>query len=185
VSIFTPKAKIEKAMADWMADPRELGEAPRSVKYRCTRKRKSFGVKVKVHLVDYDMPDGTRGLGFVGPFTWSFCEPALEKADEEDVLKAYLGLMVVMLGAEAGVVKTEFESSTGEAALKQMLTESGFSDISIGDKFQIDDLEVFEFASTKDGKAFRGAGNKDATISHSEEEPLYHVPQAYLFFGEA
>jgi hypothetical protein len=182
--LFTPKAKIEKALADWLAHPSELGEAPRAVKYRCSRKRKSFGKSVKIHLVDYEMPDGRKGLGFVGPFAWAFDEPSLANADEEDVLKAYLGLVFVMFGEHAGLLETEFDSRDGEVALKQTLAESGFSNISIGEKFKLDELAVFEFVATKDGKELRGAGNKDFAVYHGAEEPLYHIPQAYVFFGE-
>ena len=173
-------------MAEWLAHPNEFGTAPMSVAYRRTlRATLVGGGKTKVHLVDYEMPDGTKGLGFVGPAVWSFCEPDTGLADEADVLEAYLGLVFVLAGIENGSLETDFLSENGQdEALVSMLTSKGYSDVTIRDGYRLGELEVYEFSAVRDGKRFRGAGNKDYTIGHPEDSPLFKLPQIYVFFGK-
>ena len=63
---FIDKKRIESQMAEWLSHPSEFGVAPKSVRYRTTEKAKmvTYG-KVRIHVVDYEMPTGKKGRGFV------------------------------------------------------------------------------------------------------------------------
>ena len=71
---FGKKRAIEKEMADWLAHPAEFGVQPKSVRLKRTYRGEVINTgAVEIHLVEYEMPDGTQGRGFVnGPLTWSF-----------------------------------------------------------------------------------------------------------------
>lgn len=184
MSIFTSKSKIEKTMSEWLAHPSEYGEPPEVVKYRCVKKRKSCGVTVKVHLVDYEMSDGTKGLGFVGPFAWSFCEPKLKSANEEDILQAYMGMVFLMIGEDSEMYKTEFDSKQSERDFIAKLQDDGCSEIETAEKFKLLDFEIFEFKAIKGSKKIKGVGCIQEYIFHDEDDPLYLIPQYYIYFGD-
>lgn len=66
--------RIENEMAEWLAHPNEFGVRPKRVQLKRTYRVNviTYG-DVKLHLVEYEMPDGTAGRGFVnGSLTWSF-----------------------------------------------------------------------------------------------------------------
>lgn len=68
------KRPIEDKMAEWLAHLSEFGVRPKTVRFKRTYKADliTYG-KVEIHLVEYTMPDGTVGRGFVnGGLTWSF-----------------------------------------------------------------------------------------------------------------
>lgn len=62
---------IEKEMADWLAHPAEFGVPPKTVRLKRTYRGEVISTgAVEIHLVEYEMPDGTTGRGFVnGPFS--------------------------------------------------------------------------------------------------------------------
>lgn len=155
-------------MAEWLAHPNEFGVHPSRVKLRRTARVSLFDAsKTRVHLLDYEMPDGTKGLGFVGPFVWSFCEPDLLSADENDILKAYIGLVFVLAGRESGALTTDFEPDTErEEAFVSTWTSEGYSDVRIHERYRVGELEIYEFTAVLDGKKFRGAGNGSYTIGY-------------------
>jgi hypothetical protein len=63
---FIDKKKIENQMAEWLSHPLEFGATPKLVRYRKTEKAElvTYG-KVQIHVVDYEMPNGKKGRGFV------------------------------------------------------------------------------------------------------------------------
>ena len=173
-------------MAEWLAHPNELGVPPLSVTLRRTVRVSLLpGGKRKVHVLDYEMPDGTKDLGFVGPLVWSFCEPDLLLVDEADVVRAYIGLIAVLMGRESGKLTTYFEpDSEREYAFASALTSEGYSEVGIEERYRFGNLWLYEFAAILDGMKCRGCGNGDYIIGHTEDSPMFKLPQLYVFFGE-
>jgi hypothetical protein len=77
----------------------EFGVKPLSVKfYRgYTIKFKDNANTEDAFLVDYKMPDGEEGRGFVGMTTFSFSSPKTLQMKDHDLLKAYVGMVQVMM----------------------------------------------------------------------------------------
>ena len=63
---FENKRSVENKMAEWLAHPMEFGVQPDVVQYTLTYNVVliTYG-RVEIHLVDYKMPNGTIGRGFV------------------------------------------------------------------------------------------------------------------------
>lgn len=84
---------VEQKMAEWLAHPMEFGVRPESVRLKHTYKADliTYG-KLDIHLVDYTMPDGTTGRGFVNEgLTWSFLGPEVDSIKDEELFVAYCG----------------------------------------------------------------------------------------------
>jgi hypothetical protein len=91
---FGNKKSIEGKMAEWLAHPNEFGVIPEVVRFKKIYKAKliTYG-NVEIHLVDYEMPDGTTGRGFVnGRLTWSFLGDEVNMIKDDDFFVAYCGL---------------------------------------------------------------------------------------------
>jgi len=71
---FGSRRRVENEMAEWLSHPSEFGVRPMHVHLRRTyRGNVITHGDVELHLLQYEMPDGTKGRGFVnGSLTWSF-----------------------------------------------------------------------------------------------------------------
>jgi hypothetical protein len=181
---FGKQRALEKAMADWLAHPAEFGVQPRSVRLKRTYRGEviTAGV-VEIHLVEYEMPDGTRGRGFVnGPLTWSFLGDLSAMADD-DLLVAYCGWAWLFPAIQAGNVLQDFQSASEEQAFIAKKHADGFADLQLGNRYQIGTSELFEFKGTAGGKAFVGAGNTEAEVVFAAADPKAALPPSYFLLG--
>lgn len=183
---FKTKKNIENEMSQWLSHPYEFGEEPKSVHFVRTYKLNliSYG-KVKIHLVEYEMMDGTKGRGFVNAhLTWSFTGDDIDKIEDDDLLMAYCGWAWLFPNLQIGNIQTEFKSKTEEMVVINKLKDSGFENITIGDKYKIGHSEIFEFSASKDGVCFVGASDHNHTISFPKDNPKANLPSIYFILGE-
>jgi hypothetical protein len=105
---------IEKEMADWLAHPAEFGVPPKTVRLKRTyRGEVIITGAVEIHLVEYEMPDGTTGRGFVnGSLTWSFLGDEVNAIADDDLMTAYWGWAWLFPALQAGNAVTDFPSLT-------------------------------------------------------------------------
>ena len=179
------KKVAEMAMSEWLAHPNEFGESPKSVRFKRTYKGElvSYG-NVEIHLVDYEMPDGTIGRGFVnGNLTWSFLGNDVNKINDDDLLSAYCGWAWLFPAIQAGNILTDFESQGEESLFLSMKAQEGFENINITDRYKIGTSELFEFTATKQGKSFVGAGDSNGDVAFEEDDPYSSIPAIYFLLG--
>jgi hypothetical protein len=181
---FGKKRAIEKAMADWLAHPAEFGVRPKSVRFKRTYRGELITAgRVEIHLVEYEMPDGTRGRGFVnGSLTWSFLGDLSAMTDDELVV-AYCGWAWLFPAMQAGNVVRDFQSASEEQAFTAKKRAAGFADLQLGNRYQIGTSELFEFRGTAGGKAFVGAGNTEAEVVFDAADPNAALPPIYFLLG--
>src|ERR1035437_769616 len=111
------KRPKEQKMAEWLAHPSEFGVLPESVHFKRTYKAKliTYG-RVEIHLVDYKMPDGTIGRGFVNDgLTWSFLGEQVNSIKDDDLFVAYCGWAWLFPALQKGNVQTTFVSNGEES----------------------------------------------------------------------
>jgi hypothetical protein len=182
---FGRKKKIEDEMAQWLAHPLEFGVLPAS-----TRFKRSYNVRVithgdeQVHLVEYEMPDGTKGRGFVnGSLTWSFLGDAVNAIEDDDLLVAYYGWAWLFSGIQANTVATEFKSLTEEDEFFEKKVQEGFANVRFGARYKIGTSELFEYTATKDGIDYRGAGDTESDVCFATTDPKACLPSIYFLLG--
>jgi len=183
---FKTKKDIENEMSKWLSHPYEFGEEPKRVKFKQTYKLNliSYG-KVKIHLVEYEMPNGIKGRGFVnGHLTWSFTGDNIYKIRDEDLLTAYCGWAWLFPNMQIGNVQTDFKSYIQESKIISQIEERGFSNVTIGDKYKIGTSELFEFTAHKEGIVYVGATEHDHAISFRKDNPKSNLPSIYFILGE-
>jgi len=182
---FLNKGEIEDQMAEWLAHPNEFGVRPRTIKYKRTFKGTLVGQgKVKIHLVEYVMPDGTKGRGFVnGSLTWAFLGDNINDIEDNDLLLGYCGWATLFPLMQSGGAQTKFISNGEEACYVALKQSQGVSDVKIVARYKIGDAEFFEFTGTADGQSVKGAGNTEADITFNADQPQYHLPQIYFLLG--
>jgi len=179
------KGKIIKEMADWLAHPNEFGEAPKKVTFKRTYNVNFPGWgPQKVHLLEYEMPDGTRGRGFVGPLTWSFLGEEINKVSDDRLLLAYAGWAWLTASLQRGLVQTEFAPGPARQALLARLQQAGLEDIETTDAYQIGSSEVYEFRARRGNTPVRGAGGGEGSIILDDDDPEYAtLPAVYFYLG--
>lgn len=176
----------EQALAEWLAHPHEFGVAPVSVE-----RHRSYDVELtnygptQVHLLTYEMPDGTAGRGFVNPITWSFLGDGVEAIDDDDLLVAYAGWSWLFPAMSDGQVVTEFDSDGEQAAFEAQLQASGVTEVEFLDRYKIGTSELFEFVGTSRGVPLRGAGNTEIQVVFNHQEPNAKLPAIYFALGRA
>jgi hypothetical protein len=182
---FGEKRKAERKMAEWLAFPTEFGVPPTSVRHKHTYKANLTGHgKVKIHMVDYVMPDGTRGRGFVnGPFTWSFIGEEINRIQDNSLVIAYCGWAYLFPALQMGDVVTRFTSRGDEGRFLAKLGAEGLVDVKITDRYQTPNGEFFEYTATRQGKTVKGAGNTVGDVRFAASEPCFHLPSIYFFVG--
>ena len=182
---FGRKRKIEEEMAEWLAHPNEFGERPALVQLK-----RSYKVRVvthgdeEVHLVEYKMPDGTEGRGFVnGSLTWSFLGREVNAIEDDDLLVAYYGWAWLFCAMQDDTVSTEFFSLSEERGFIEKKTREGFTAIKIGKRYKIGTSELFEYEAMRGGIAHRGAGNTESEVCFAMSSPKSVLPPIYFLVG--
>jgi hypothetical protein len=182
---FGKKRAIEKAMAQWLAHPMEFGVPPRTVRLKRTyRGEVIITGAVEIHLVEYEMPDGTTGRGFVnGPLTWSFLGD-VSAIEDDQLMIAYWGWAWLFPAIQAGNAVTEFQSLTQEKAFTQKKLGDGFEEIQLTTRYKIGTSELFEFKGASGGKRFVGAGNTETEVVIEENDARAALPPIYFLLGK-
>lgn len=183
---FSDKKKIESQMTEWLSHPSEFGVAPKIVRYRKTEKAKlvSYG-KVQVHVVDYEMPNGKKGRGFVNDsLTWSFLGDDVNAITDDDHFTAYCGWAWLFPALQRGSVKTDFISSGDEATFSASRKNSGITDFRITGRYQIGTSELFEYDGSRGGMKVKGAGGTESLIEYPESDPRYGLPAIFFLLGK-
>ena len=182
---FNNARAIEQEMAEWLAHPMEFGVPPKSVRLKRTYRGKVITQGgVKIHLVEYEMPDGTTGRGFVnGSLTWSFIGSEVNAIDDDQLMVAYCGWAWLFPATQAGNVLTEFQSLSEEKAFTEKKRADGFDEIQVTSRYKIETSELFEFEGTSGGKKFVGAGNTETEVVIEATDVRAVLPQIYFLLG--
>jgi hypothetical protein len=180
------KKPVEDKMAEWLAHPAEFGVAPKSVRFKRTYKADliTYG-RVEIHLVEYAMPDGTTGRGFVnGGLTWSFLGPEVSVIKDDDLFVAYCGWAWLFPPLQQGTVATTFASTGEEEKYLSLKRKEGLTDIEVKDRYKIGTSELTEFKAKKGNTAVRGAGDTNAEVVFPASDPRFNLPSIYFLLGQ-
>lgn len=182
---FGSKGPIEEKMAEWLAHPAEFGVPPKSVKFKRTYKADliTYG-QVDIHLVEYTMPDGTTGRGFVnGGLTWSFIGPAINAIKDDDLFVAYCGWAWLFPPLQKGTIQTTFTSSGEEARYVAQKQKEGLDDVQVVERYKIGTSELTGFVAKRDGVQIRGAGDTNSEVVFPSSDPRFALPSIYFLLG--
>ena len=184
---FRSRRRIENEMAEWLAHPNEFGVRPATVRLKRTYKANLITQGDReLHLVEYAMPDGTIGRGFVnGSLTWSFLGEEVNAISDDDLLVAYCGWAWLFPALQGGTVATEFLSLSEEAAFRAKKRDDGLENLVFTGRYKIGTSELFEFKATKNGRQIRGAGDTASEVSYDENDPRCNLPSIYFLLGQA
>lgn len=182
---FGKARAIEKEMADWLAHPMEFGVQPKTVRLKRTyRGEVIITGAFKIHLVEYEMPDGTTGRGFVnGSLTWSFMSEGVNAIADDDLTLAYWGWAWLFPNVQAGNVVRNFQSLTEEPAFIAKKLADGFDEIKLTSRYKIGTSELFEFKGTSQGKLFIGAGDTGSEVVFAATDSRSALPPIYFLLA--
>lgn len=183
---FGSRGRIENEMAEWLAHPQEFGERPKKVRLKRTYRGQmvTYG-KVEFHLVEYEMPNGVCGRGFVnGSLTWSFLGDDVNVISDEDLVVAYCGWAWLFPALQIGNVATEFMSLSEEADFRAKKERDGLQELVFTERYKIGTSELFGYTAMSNGKRVRGAGDTAAEVSYEEDHPRFNLPSIYFLLGE-
>ena len=181
----TEVARIESTMAEWLSHPLEFGLEPKRVKYLNSVQTKIAGMPepISVHVVEYEMPDGTYGKGFVNPVTWSFAGSLrYDGLSEVQLVTAYSGWLWIFSALSDDRAKSEFKPKSINALLAE-LAQEGITNISVTAKYKVRTSEFFEFVGQRLGKKVRGAGSAGSKIIFDDSAPQASLPVVYTYLG--
>jgi hypothetical protein len=176
----------EKTLAEWLAHPMEFGVTPASTKYLTSISTPIAGMPapVEVHVVEYRMPDGTYGKGFVNPITWAFLgDLPYDELSNEQLVMAYSGWVWLFSALQNGNAQTDFAPATTDA-FTQKLRQDGIDAVTITNQYRVGDSEFFEFEGRKAGVKVKGAGSIEASVVFNETEPQAALPVVYTFLAK-
>jgi hypothetical protein len=184
--VSTKEARsAENGLAQWLSSPLEFGVAPRRVKYLTTIPTPIAGQprSVRVHVLEYEMPDGTYGKGFVNPITWSFAGALpYDKLTNDQLVAAYSGWAWLFGALHNGSAKSEFKPVTLGDALK-LLQANGVVNISVTNQYRVGDSEFFEFRGTRADHAVKGVATNEARLIYDASDPIASLPIVYTFLA--
>ena len=176
----------EKTLAEWLAHPMEFGVRPKSTKYLTSISAPIAGISapVMVHVVEYHMPDGTYGRGFVNPITWSFLgDLPYDKLTNEQLVMAYSGWVWLFSALQNGNAQIDFAPSTSDE-FSRKLRKDGIEAVTIRNQYRVGDSEFFEFEGRRAGANVKGAGSIEASLVYGETEPQASLPVVYTFLAK-
>lgn len=179
-------AKVEEKMAEWLAHPLEFGVKPKRMKYFATVRAKLPGPApfTDVHIVEYEMPDGTYGRGLANPATWSFLGPIpYDALGNEGLVTAYTGWLWLSPAVRDGRAETNFQPTTLIALLAQ-LKRDGISEVMVVEKYKVKTSEFFEFRGVRNGVKIRGAGSAGSMLVFDASAPQASLPVVYTYLAK-
>jgi hypothetical protein len=163
----------------------EFGVAPKRVKYLASIETTILGLDkpVSVHVVEYEMPDGTYGKGFVNPLTWSFAGPLpYDRLTNAQLVTAYAGWFWIFNALHNKQVVTEFQPTTLNAFLRG-LEHEGIDNVVVKDTYKVMDSELFEFSGQRAGARIKGAGSIESKLVLDAAAPEASLPMIYSYLG--
>ena len=175
----------ETELANWLAHPNEFGCPPKSVKHLRSYQLDlmAYGPTV-IHLMSYEMPDGTRGRGFVNPITWSFLGDGVNQIPDDRLIAAYCGWLFLFPGLQDGRIERDFVSDGEETRYCDQLRANGLENIEIQERYRIGTSEIYGFRATYQGQPVRGAGNTESEVGYTAAQPEIHLPSVYFLLGQ-
>ena len=180
------KDQIEQQMADWLAHPMEFGVPPEMVRFKRTYTARlvTYG-DVQIHLVDYKMPGGVTGRGFVNDnLTWSFLGEPVNLINDDDLFVAYCGWAWLFPALQQGTVQTIFASSGEESKFLAKKQQEGITDIEVLSRYKIGTSELTEFVARHNGSLVKGAGDSTAEVLFTATDARSNLPSIYFLLGE-
>jgi hypothetical protein len=177
---------VEEKMAEWLAHPSEFGVRPKSVRLKRTYNADlmTYG-KIDIALVDYVMPDGTTGRGFVnGGLTWSFLGPEVNAIKDDDLFVAYCGWAWLFPPLQKGAIETKFTSSGEEARYLALKRKEGLTDIAVTERYKIGSTELTGFRAKRNGTPVQGAGDSQTEVVLPASDPRFNLPAIYFLLGQ-
>lgn len=175
----------ERKLSEWLSHPSEFDVLPKSATYRSTIPTKftwSDGPE-DVHLIDYVMPDGTIGVGFTGPTTWSFLgDLPYEDFSDLELVQAYTGWFWLFHSTRQGAVSDTFEPTNWDM-FTVSLAEENIDNISRKAQYRIGTSEIFEFKGTRNGNKIVGAGTDDLIHIFNTDSRFASLPVVYTLLG--
>jgi hypothetical protein len=180
------KNQIEQQMADWLAHPMEFGVRPEMVRFKRTYTANliTYG-DVQIHLVDYKMPDGIIGRGFVNDnLTWSFLGEPVNSINDDDLFVAYCGWAWLFPALQQGTVQTTFVSGGEESKFIAKKRQEGVTDIEVLSRYKIGTSELTEFVGKQNGAPVKGAGDLTAEVLFTATDARSNLPGIYFLLGE-
>ena len=180
------KQQIEQHMAEWLEHPLEFGVRPEMVRFKRTYDANLIGFgNVQIHLVDYKMPDGSVGRGFVNDnLTWSFPGDSVNLIKDDDLFVAYCGWAWLFPSLQQGKVQTTFVSTGVESRFLAKKRQEGITDIEVLSRYKIGTSELTEFVGRHNGVPVKGAGDSSAEVLFTPTDARYNLPSIYFLLGE-
>jgi hypothetical protein len=180
------KRESEERMAEWLAHPNEFGVRPTTVHLKRTYHGNMAGYgDVQIHLLEYQMPDGTQGRGFInGSLTWSFLGEKVNTISDDDLLVAYCGWSFLTPALHTGDIVTQFVSEGEEARYLARKQQQGLTGVTITMRYKIGTSEVFEFTGHFQGTPARGAGDTNCEVGFLPNDPRFNLPAIYFLVGQ-
>jgi Gram-negative bacterial TonB protein C-terminal len=178
--------KVEETMAEWLSHPAEFGVRPTTSRYRTTIATTLAGSvnPANVHVVEFVMPDGTYGRGFVNPVTWAFLGPLpYDRLSDAELVRAYAGWLAIFNALRSKRAKTDFEPET-QRALHDVLAAQGIENVVINEKYRLGSSELFEFVGTRGGKPVKGAGGAPSVLILDASDAKASLPVLYTYLGQ-
>jgi hypothetical protein len=178
-------AQVENAMAQWLSHPIEFGVPPRSVRYlrSVSIRLADQPAPVVIHMVEYLMPNGIYGRGFVNPVAWSFLGPVpYDKLTDIQLVTAYLGWLWLSSAIQEGRASASFEAHSLKPLIAE-LNKDGVSGVVMTEQTKVGNLEFFEFTGVREGKPVKGAGAAGSKLILDASSPAAFLPVLYTYLG--
>jgi hypothetical protein len=178
------KKKHEDTLAEWLAQSKEFGATPKSAKYKRGFKAKIVGEEpMEIHLIEYVMPDGKTGRGFVKPSGAFAFDAETSGISDEELTLAYCGMDWLLPRLSSGTIQTEFQAEGHEEDYLEQKQNEGFENIKVTGRYMMGENAVFELEATHGGQPAKCAGNCESDTSMVDSDPCYALPTIYFLVG--
>lgn len=182
------KDQALEEMAEWLSHPLEYGAKPIEQQVIYEGKIRWFGEEspVVTFLIHYKMPNGTEGIGFTGPITWTFLSLNWEGFTPEDLIYCYVGWY-----AHAGLshlnTYTQGVSDKARQRIFDKLHQDKLVDLVEEDAFTLRaDEEVATFFAVRgrrDGTTYHAVGAEDGYDLYPVDIPPMRLPPFFYYLG--
>ncbi|GHO49687.1 hypothetical protein [Ktedonospora formicarum] len=179
-------------MENWLAHPMEFGEKPREayVIYENEVKWPSVGL-TQAFLVQYELSERIKGIGFTGPITWSFIGIDWESWSSftpEELMYCYAGWYTQFTLSHREDYLRE-SSHEAKQAFFERLKIDGYKDASLKDQFTLDNDEggtsFYTVEVRKGGVHYYAIGTvEEYNLYGKDLAPMKHLPPFYYYLGK-
>jgi hypothetical protein len=177
---------VEDVLAKWLAHAQEYGVKPARVKYLATLTAYLAGQDqpIVVHVLEFQMPDGSYGKGYVGPLTWAF-EGSLpyDQLSNRQLVDVYTGWLWLFSALNKGAAKTDFQPTTREALLHS-LAQKKIEMLKVTSQYRVGDSEFYEFVGQGPNGPIKGAGSTESQLILDAASPEASLPLVYTYLAK-